>query len=83
MRGNVGQLLSIPDGAVLLGQSEDWLRKRIERRLIPFKKIGSRVYFDRGELEEWLMAATIVSPTEALENAQRMTESNSNAARPA
>jgi len=69
VRGNLGQLLDVSSGATLMGQKEQWVRKRIERRTIPFRKIGRRVYFVRSELEEWLARAPGVSPTEALDNA--------------
>jgi excisionase family DNA binding protein len=69
VRGNLGQLLDVNSGATLMGQTERWVRKRIERKVIPFRKIGGRVYLVRSELEEWLARAPGVSPTEAIDNA--------------
>ena len=69
MKGNLGQLLDIRSGATLMGQTQRWVRKRIERKVIPFRKIGGRVYLVRSELEEWLAQAPGVSPTEAIDNA--------------
>jgi excisionase family DNA binding protein len=63
-----GELLDVSKGALLLGCTEKGLRRRIERREIPFRRLGGRVVFLRSELEAFLGALPGCLLEEALGN---------------
>jgi hypothetical protein len=42
----------------------------IERRLIPFRRLGGRIVFLRSELDAWLQALPGCAPGEARRNAE-------------
>ena len=51
---------------MFLGRTEKAVRKLVERRAIPFKKVGKRVVFDLRELQRWVESFPGVSLDEAL-----------------
>ena len=69
---NPGGLLEVKEGAAYINRKETWIRKRIERRTIPFRRIGGRIYLVPAELEAWRNSAPGVTAAEAIENANRV-----------
>jgi excisionase family DNA binding protein len=67
MGNTLGPLLDVSSAATLLGQSEKWIRKRVERRQIPFRKVGARVLFATQDLQNFLKALPGTTVQEALE----------------
>lgn len=63
-----GAALDVRGASALCGWSEKKTRSMIERRLMPFRRIGGRIVFLRSELEAWLAALGGCSLEEALEN---------------
>ncbi len=63
-----GLLLDVHTGAALLGAKEKVARGLVSRRLIPFKRLGGRIYFVRAELEAYIAALEGCSLDEALVN---------------
>jgi len=49
-----GALLGVPEAAAYLGGSERWLRRLLDRGLVPCKRIGRNLYFKRTELDEFI-----------------------------
>ena len=49
-----GTALDVRSAAALIGGSEKQTRALVERRLIPFRRLGGRIVFLRTELEQWL-----------------------------
>ena len=47
-------LMSVCETAEFLGITTSTLYKYVARRRIPHKKIGERVLFDPGEIQEWV-----------------------------
>ncbi|MGI8784618.1 MAG: helix-turn-helix domain-containing protein [Acidobacteriota bacterium] len=45
-----GELLDVGAAAALLGCSEKSVRARVARHQLPFRRLGSRVFFIRAEL---------------------------------
>jgi hypothetical protein len=61
-------LLDIASAANFLGFPEKALRARVERRLIPFRRLQGRIVFLRAELEAFIAAQAGCSLEEALGN---------------
>jgi hypothetical protein len=59
------QVLDVDGAAALMGTTPKGVRQRIARRLLPFHKLGSRVIFMQGELEQFLAALPGCSAEEA------------------
>lgn len=54
------RLFDIPAAAAYLGMTAEALRKKVERRQIPFVRIGKRaVRLDRRELDRWIDDHTV------------------------
>lgn len=51
-----------------LGVSEDMIRARVARQLIPYRKWGGRIFFLRCEVMRYLEQLDGVSVEDALEN---------------
>ena len=49
-----GAAVDVRGASVFLGGTEKQTRGLVERRLIPFKRLGGRIIFLRAELEAWL-----------------------------
>jgi len=47
------QGMSVREAAHFLGISEKALRRQIDRRVLPFRKVGRSIRFWRSELEAW------------------------------
>ena len=56
----------LPEAAVFLGMTQKALRKRVERKTIPFRRAGKRLIFDLAELQEWVASLPGVTTEEAL-----------------
>ena len=63
-----GEVLDVRGAAAMLGTSEKLVRSRVERRLIPFRRLGARIVFLRQEIEQWLAALPGCTLTEAQAN---------------
>ena len=62
------QVLDILSAAELLGMPPKAVRKRVERRMIPFRKWGGRICFVRVELESFIAALPGCTLEEAQNN---------------
>ena len=62
------QVLDVAGAALLLGATHKAVRQRIARRLLPYRKLGSRILFLRTELEEFLAALPGCTLSEAQQN---------------
>jgi hypothetical protein len=60
--------MDIRTSAGFLGCTEKTVRGYVERRLIPFRKIGGRVLLVRVELEVWIRGLGGCGTEEALAN---------------
>lgn len=57
-------VLDINDTAELTGYSVKYLRLLIAKRDIPHYRRGNRLYFDREEIEDWMMGTRIPTKEE-------------------
>jgi len=57
----------LPAAADFLGCTDKALRKLVERRAVPFRRVGRRLIFDLQELERWFAHLPGVTLDEALE----------------
>jgi len=67
-------LLSVKEAAAFLGMTQDALRARIKRRVVPFRRLGGRVMLLRTELEQYIARLPGVDTDEALEAMQSRRE---------
>jgi hypothetical protein len=63
-----GALLDMRSGAAFLGNTEKGARGLVARRLIPFRRLGGRIYFVRAELERYIASLDGCGLDEALAN---------------
>lgn len=49
-----GAALDMRGGSIFFGWTEKKTRGMVERKLIPFRRLGARIIFIRAELETWL-----------------------------
>ena len=63
-----GLALDVREGAAFVGISEKAMRGKVERRLIPFRRMSGRIIFIRSELEAWLDSLEGCLLDEALAN---------------
>ena len=64
-----GAALDVRGGSIFLGWTEKTTRGMVERKLIPFRRLGStRIIFIRAELEAWLKNLPGCTIEEAQEN---------------
>jgi excisionase family DNA binding protein len=63
-----GELLDVRQTASLLGLSEKAVRSRVDRRLMPFRRLGGRVVFVRAELDAFVAALEGCGVDEAIAN---------------
>lgn len=68
-----GVLLDVKAAATYLGGSERWLRRLLERGVVPHKRIGRNVYFKRSELEDFVDDLSGISPRQARFNVKKKT----------
>src|SRR5262245_40067744 len=61
-------LLDVSQTASLLGLSEKAIRNRVDRRLLPFRRLGGRVVFVRAELDAFVAALEGCGVDEAIAN---------------
>ena len=71
-----GELLDVRTAAALLGTSEKLVRSRVERRLIPFRRLGGRIVFLRDELTAYQQRLPGCGLDEALKNLAQRTEAS-------
>ena len=57
-------VLDIKDTSMLTGYTVKYLRLLIARREIPHYRRGNRIYFNRDEVEEWMMGERIPTKEE-------------------
>ncbi len=63
-----GAILDVPHGAEWFGSTDKTLRSWVERRIVPFRRLGGRIVFVRTELERFLECLDGVKLDEALSN---------------
>lgn len=63
-----GAALDVRAGAAFLGTTEKTLRGMIDRRLIPFRRLNSRIIFLRSELESFLVGLPGCTPDQTRAN---------------
>ena len=61
-----GAALDVTAAGTFLGMTPKTVRRLIERRRIPFRRVGRRVILVRSELDEWLRILPGASLEEAL-----------------
>ena len=66
-----GQLLDVAAASALLGLSQRSLRGRVARKLVPYRKLNTRVVFVRSELDQFIDALPGCSLKEATANEHR------------
>jgi excisionase family DNA binding protein len=67
-----GMLLDVASVAVLLGTTERAVRARVARRLLPHRRLGSRVLFVKDEIEQFVQGLPGATLQQAQDNlAQR------------
>lgn len=66
-----GVLMDVKSAAEFLGGNERWLRRLLERGLVPCRRIGRNVYFKRSELEEFVNDLDGITPRQARFNAKK------------
>jgi excisionase family DNA binding protein len=57
-------VLVLDDVALLTGYSKKYLRLLIAKREIPHYRRGNRLYFNRDEIEDWMMGERIPTKEE-------------------
>ena len=67
-------LLSVKEAAAFLGVTQDALRARIKRRVVPFRRLGGRVMLLRSELQQYIARLLGVDTDEALKAMQSRRE---------
>jgi len=70
-RSFTGAALDVHACASLLGTSTRSIRGLVAKKVIPFRKLGSRIIFLRSEIESWVANLPGCSVEEAQENIQR------------
>lgn len=63
-----GAALDVRGASTFYGGTEKQTRGLVDRRLIPFKRLGKRIVFLRSELEAWLSSLDGCSLAEARTN---------------
>ena len=66
-----GALLDVRSASQFLGASERWLRRLLERGIVPCRRIGRNVFFKKNELEEFIDELPGISPRQARFNAKK------------
>jgi excisionase family DNA binding protein len=66
-----GALLDLRTAAAYLGGNERWLRRLLERGVVPCRRIGRNVFFKKAELEEFVNDLPGISPRQARFNAKK------------
>jgi excisionase family DNA binding protein len=54
-------VLTLEETAIVTGYTVNYLRQLIAQREIPHYKRGNRLFFNRDEIEDWMMAERIPS----------------------
>jgi len=66
-----GEGMSLKEGAQYLGLTEKALRGRIDRHLVPHRKVGRNILLWKSELEQWRQKLPGCDVATALENLQK------------
>jgi hypothetical protein len=66
-----GACLDLRSTSMFMGFSEKKLRGMVERRMIPFTRVGGRIVFIKSALEHWLSELDGCSVEEALKNLEQ------------
>jgi len=69
-----GAALDVRTAAAFCGWSEKQMRGYIERHLVPFRRLGSRIVVLRSELETFLVGLPGCTPAEAKANQEARRE---------
>lgn len=71
-----GAVLDVRSAAALIGTTEKLIRSRVERRCIPFRRLGGRIVFLRDELTAYQQRLPGCGLEEALKNLGERTEAS-------
>lgn len=63
-----GLLLDLRTFAGLIGDTEKKARGLVARGLVPFRRLGGRIYFVRAEIEQWINELDGCTLAEAKDN---------------
>lgn len=63
-----GAVLDVAGAASFLGSTASAVRHRVARRLLPFRRLGSRIVFLRSEIEQFLATRPGCTVQEAQKN---------------
>ncbi len=66
-----GALLDVQSAADFWGGSERWLRRLLERGIVPHRRIGRNVFFKRSELEQFVDDLPGITPRQARFNGKK------------
>lgn len=64
-------VLSVKECAMLIGYTEKYLRLMIAQHEIPHYRRGNRIYFNRAEVESWMLGQRVSSNEEIKSKANR------------
>jgi excisionase family DNA binding protein len=64
MLATAKNVLTIDEASMLTGYSVKYMRVLISQHRIPYYRRGNRIYFNREEVEKWIMANRIPSDDE-------------------
>lgn len=63
-----GEVLGVKEAAIFFGTTEKAIRRRVDRRLLPCRRLGTRILFLKSELLEFVERLPGTSLEEAREN---------------
>ena len=69
-------ILSFKEGCLYIGISESHGYKLTSTRQIPHAKRGKRIYFDRTELDQWILSKKVKTSTELASEANSILSKN-------
>lgn len=62
--GSVKNVLNVRETAIMLNLSESRIRHLVSERSIPHYKQGSKIFFKKQELEDWMLAQRVPTMSE-------------------
>lgn len=74
-RGMFGfkRIMTLPELAVYIGMSESYIHKLTSRNVIPhYQPLGKIIYFDRYEIDDWILKNKVPSKQEIERKANAM-----------
>lgn len=72
----VKKVLTMDEAAILTGYSKGFLYQLTSKRGIPFYKKANKIYFKKGELEEWMLDTRVRTQKETDRKARKYCAEN-------